>query len=661
MANSILRNIAHNSFADGIYTDLTNRTTRYYHYFGKVATWLDETVPYQSVDSANYERSVRNEIVVMKEIAPSDVAYIIPRIDWTSGTVYDRYDDSYSDEIRGINLSAPGTGYTSPIVTIGIEPPLVSGVALGDQYYHVIGSIGYLYTVTEAGITGPTNDILGSTIGRRYIHGTAYLTCVGYQATATATLGTSANISKIVSVQMTYNGSGYSKIPSVTITGGSGVGAACNAVMVTGKTIENTGIVSYKLEDTNYYVYNPTESAVYVCVDNNNKSASTVIPTGTSETVLHTADGYLWKYMYSLTNVTKFITADYLPVVTANKNTYTPVGSIAGVSIDSGGTGYTGTTTITVNGDGVGASLVPQTTNGVITGVTISNPGSGYTYANLVLSTNGTGGSVSPWIFSGTVPTNSQFISESKVTAGTLAGVEIISGGYGYTTASVSFIGDGTGAVGSATIVSGRITKISLYDTAYRGGSGYNWANVVITGDGYGASARAIISPYGGLGKDPINQLCAKSLMFYSNLSNNFNQGISQTNEYRQIGIIKDPVRYSDKLLLKSNFASCCWKISTLSAISNIVADDIVTSYSNSTTYSYRVVYVSGTNILILPIDNGIPTSNMQFTKVGTVYSFSANSVLPPSVDKYSGDLMIIDNESAFTPSSAVVRTIINF
>ena len=46
----------------------------------------------------------------MKQIGPSDVAFVIPRIDWTNGEIYDMYDDQYSTEVQGMNLINGGYG-----------------------------------------------------------------------------------------------------------------------------------------------------------------------------------------------------------------------------------------------------------------------------------------------------------------------------------------------------------------------------------------------------------------------------------------------------------------------------------------------------------------------------------------------------------------------
>ena len=48
---------------------------------------------------------------------------------------------------------------------------------------------------------------------------------------------------------------------------------------------------------------------------------STVMPTGTSTNILETADGYKWKFMYSISasDVIKFVTSDFIPVKTIGR------------------------------------------------------------------------------------------------------------------------------------------------------------------------------------------------------------------------------------------------------------------------------------------------------------------------------------------------------
>lgn len=73
------------------------------------------------------------------------------------------------------------------------------------------------------------------------------------------------------------------------------------------------------------------------------------------------------------------------PVVSAT-NTY---GSIASAAVDAGGTGYTTAPTVTITGDGEGATATATVASGAVTGITITNGGSGYTQATISFSGGG--------------------------------------------------------------------------------------------------------------------------------------------------------------------------------------------------------------------------------------------------------------------------------
>jgi hypothetical protein len=64
-------------------------------------------------------------------------------------------------------------------------------------------------------------------------------------------------------------------------------------------------------------------------------------------------------------------------------------------------------------------------------------------------------------------------------------------------------------------------------------------------------------------------------------------------------------------------------------------------------------------------LDNDVPLINDIFIKTAaTTNNFTVTSVGLPTVDKYSGQLMYIDNKQGFTPSSdetITLRTIIQF
>jgi len=138
------------------------------------------------------------------------------------------------------------------------------------------------------------------------------------------------------------------------------------------------------LYDATFYVLNSNNN-VYKCLDNNSGANSTVEPTGTSTSTLSTADGYKWKYMYSLSAAqqTNFLSTDFMAVATnstvAAANT---AGAIDIVKIKTAGSGGTdGTHTgIAIKGDGSSGTVSVTVSSGVVTAVTVTAGGTGYTY-----------------------------------------------------------------------------------------------------------------------------------------------------------------------------------------------------------------------------------------------------------------------------------------
>ena len=155
---------------------------------------------------------------------------------------------------------------------------------------------------------------------------------------------------------------------------------------VTGTTstqTANSGATT--LFDATFYVLTAARN-VYKCLDNNNNAASTTEPTGTSTGILTTADGYKWKYMYTLSasQQANFLSTDFMAVTTDSTVSSAAVdGAINIVKIKSAGTGgANGTHTgIPIRGDGTGGTISATVSGGVLTTVTVTNAGTGYTIA----------------------------------------------------------------------------------------------------------------------------------------------------------------------------------------------------------------------------------------------------------------------------------------
>ena len=153
-----------------------------------------------------------------------------------------------------------------------------------------------------------------------------------------------------------------------------------------------------------FYVKN-TYDQVFKCLWNNNGQASTQMPffqpgTYGTDNIFQSTDGYKWKYMYTVSTglKVKFMDSSWIPVP-IGANTPNPLltnagyGDIEVINVTNGGSGYdpaNATISVTVTGDGTGASGTAVVSGGVITDVIVTNTGSNYSYANVAItSTSG--------------------------------------------------------------------------------------------------------------------------------------------------------------------------------------------------------------------------------------------------------------------------------
>lgn len=305
------------------------------------------------------------------------------------------------------------------------------------------------------------------------------------------------------------------------------------------------------LRDSVFFVVTDT-FAVYKCLDNAGGAASMVKPTGTSISPQRTADGYLWKYMYTipLAKRNKFASPVFIPVQRAISDSFYNKGAIDDVVVLSGGSGYENSpaTTITLSNttSGSGASATGLTVDGVgrITGFTGLFGGSGYTAGVRIVISSLTGsGAVINAVITGGVVTGitiveagigylttddvifqvgqGQLLPIVSATTGSILGVEIIDAGIGYTSAPVVTIVSGTGtglygapsAVIQTVVYQGKIVRVNILNP----GQNYDASSSVtisVQGDGTGAaftpvvyngSIQSVIIENPGIGYSSIN------------------------------------------------------------------------------------------------------------------------------------------------------------
>jgi len=567
--------------------------------------------------------------------------------------------------ISGVAISGTGGQFTCTATTIAVGNLIAISGTLGGT-----GSItGYSNPTTYkvSAITGSGSSVTGFTLTTT--SDTAIVTTAGtptgltYSNTSRQSVASVSLTGAVREINLNSGGSGYTSAPAITFSGGGGSSAVASAKMnaVTGSvlyvTVTNPG---------DNYTSDPTVTF------------GTAFPLSTA--VLVGEQYFVSNRLYTITGAGT--TASSAPTHTSGSATSgTATVAYAGTPATGSvvrrfGAGYSTVPTVSFSGSGGSgaiaavnvskseAKLYPILDGGQITGVTVENSGIGYSTATITVSGTGTGAVLVPDLNVGNIA-SLQANNEILTTAGTINAIKLISGGYGYGVATVSIQGDGTGATATATIntATGRLTKINITNP----GSGYTFANIVITGNGKGARARAIMAPFGGHGKNAPDELFSRTLMFYSNVSNDLNQGLEVNNDYRQLGIIKNPRAYGANTRFQGVLGSGCFLVQGSINTTYFPKDtdvQVARVISGTTFYrNYRVVSSTSTAVLLQSLENDTPLINDIFEN-DAGQTFTASSVSNPTVDKYSGQLMFIDNKAGFTPSdeeTVTLRTIIRF
>jgi hypothetical protein len=417
------------------------------------------------------------------------------------------------------------------------------------------------------------------------------------------------------------------------------------------------------LKDSNFYVLT-SQFNVYKCLFNKNGAASTVEPTNFDPTPLTTADGYIWKYMYTvpLSVRNRFLTTDYMPVQRAVTNAYYSNGEITSIVIDTAGSGYlSNSTSISIIGDGTGAVLTPFVSDaGQIQDVIIVNTGYGYTHVNLSFaSPTGSGANAYVNTSIGGIETIQSIVELSAVDGGIYA-FRVSNVGSGYSYANVSLTGNGRDFAGNVVLSNNTVSYITVQNP----GVGYTYANVSLIGDGGNANISAIVSPYGGHGKDSVSELFADAIMFTSTINNEKNQGLYVNNDYRQFGIIKDIRSFNSGRHYANVNGSACF-LATMDSVTGLSRDSLLSVNSSGSVRHYQVVEVvsSTKQILVVDLNNHNLIAGDVLTDDNTAVAYIVISLDQlPEIDVFSGDLLYIDNRTSVSHSAqqlVTLRTII--
>tara|TARA_S200002703_G_scaffold2466_2_gene3841 strand:+ start:9231 stop:11123 length:1893 start_codon:yes stop_codon:yes gene_type:complete len=274
---------------------------------------------------------------------------------------------------------------------------------------------------------------------------------------------------------------------------------------------------------------------VYKCIDNNSSANSTVEPTHTDLTPREEADGYKWKYMYSVPSGSKFITSEYIPVVANTIVINSATAGIDRIFLQNGGKNYTSTTNGTVQSTITNSRFIIEN-NSIAnsTGGQVTLSDNYFNNSSILLFEPGAKDS-------GSLFTVSDYNHSSLEI--TIDGTHTFSGSTKYEISPrVRITGDGANATAIATVNQSTktITGIEVKTT----GDSYSFANVIIDDStGTGAKAEAVVPPRKGHGYDPHEELGSDKIMYAVTVEGNESNTITANlqNGFRTVGIISNP------------------------------------------------------------------------------------------------------------------------
>lgn len=351
---------------------------------------------------------------------------------------------------------------------------------------------------------------------------------------------------------------------------------------------------------------------VYKVISNNGGANSTVMPTGTSTSILTTADGYKWKFMYSISasDVIKFVTSDFIPVKT--------IGAKAAVDGDVGGLGSAASDDNSAQWD-----VENGATDGTIEHARVTTGGSNYGSdgtSNVAISGDGSSGQLTV-----------------TVSSGAITAVAINAVGSGYSVASIDN---------------------SLLQTA-------------TSSTGTGAVFDIIISPKNGHGADPVEELGGNYVIANSRLEYAEGSGDFPTdNDFRQIGLIVNPTDAGGNTLSTATTLSALNRLTLNSGATMPVVDDTIANAASvvSGTAVGKVVSIDSTNryIYFLPSADSVGNFN-SFSATNTIFVGSTSkgvissggvSGAYPEVSRNSGDIVYLENRGAVARAADQIEDI---
>lgn len=430
--------------------------------------------------------------------------------------------------------------------------------------------------------------------------------------------------------------------------------------------------------DKAFYVIT-SEFKVYKCIVAGTGS-STIQPTQTLTDPTAESDGYTWKYMYtvSVADAEKFLTNSYMPVKTVSMGgTGITAGAVSSSTtvilkeVDSNiytgmqvaGTGISGTPTVSsISGSQIVLSAAQTLSADVV--LTFSWPNDAA--AEAVLSE----ADYAQYL--------NQKASRDSTTAAGIERIEVTAGGTNYDASdnfTVTITGDGVSAAvvdSGVTVSAGAITAIAVNAK----GTDYSIADIVISHDnasggtaGADATARAVISPVGGHGTDPVKELGAFFIALNAQLEGSVNGDITVGNDFRQVMLIQEPKEYNATVgagaVATADSLKALGRLDLTGSVTSFQVDEVISAtgvkafIAEIDTSGGYIYYYQNSKTGYGTFGNGVTitggTSGATATTEATQTTNSANN---PEVDRQSGTVLFLENRTKIDRSATQIEDI---
>ena len=556
-----------------------------YLYYGKHTPFPDgDTTPAfeESVSAVHYE-SYRN-MIGGKKVNDADVIHMVKRKDWESGTAYEMYDDqtAHLDQTDYFVVRQETSNYNVFKVidnnygANSTQPPSLTETNANDTIY-ITSSDGYqwkyMYTIPQ------------STFDK-------FATSEFIPVVANSSVTSSAIDGSIQVIKVTDGGNNYSSYANGFVTQ-YGVAGDNKLIALSGttSTVLNVGSTSgfVKEEVTTSFV-----------------NGLRIIDGGAGFTTTDTIT----------------ISGTATTVATANITSVDGNGAITGVNLITKGKSHSGTPTVTVSSSTNTAAATILASLGTANGIIIDSNSSHLTVSSIkgvIDATDeitGTSSSTKKSVTAVTqigdeLSSNTDFYKGSAfyVESGTGAGQIGIIDEYIVTanekrvllaselstalasdskfsiSPQVIITGDGSGAIARARVNDLLNANVVANVEVINVGSGYTYANVSIQGNtGFvtnavsnsylttTAAARAVISPPNGHGSNNLTELFGNKIGISVSLANTESGTLIANNDFREIGLLKDPLFANGILTFSANTAAMSSGLTVTGGTSNATA-----------------------------------------------------------------------------------------